>query len=419
MSASQLQLLLMLLEKGNSDIRACMMKLLDNSSKTLENYMGGILEYVQQLPIEEVSVEFIQLIYEVDRLAPSSFPHLKPSYELLWSQFCHADKQKKISKQCAAKACSSFINLMRFSDDLSLRFSYVLRCIENIKKNVCFYPSVDALKQMLELYPKASCSAQNNQQTQEDIIRKICAEHNIIEFWMENINLFKKKYQQIIIQAPGPEKEATKKRYLEKLQRRIDFLNLVYKIMESDQTFLSIKLLDQLWQALFANSLVEEEKDIMFKWLIQLGKLQKEQIDFFSEKINSNQTAILNISLIGFSCIKQLFFLINQKNLSETVLSNPAGFYYVSEQEQQQKQEQLIREETKRKNTNIKMPGIQLKQLPQSTDVANASTQQYHNYEAPRPTDSKVVYVTTDPNKLEGIKMIWRLVKQAEKKEVA
>ena len=64
-------------------------------------------------------------------------------------------------------------------------------------------------------------------------------------------------------------------------------------------------------------SLVPEEKDIVFKWLKGMNKdkdYQLELIRFFNMVVIKDQTSIHDMSTTGFECIKQLFILCNENN---------------------------------------------------------------------------------------------------------
>lgn len=91
-----------------------------------------------------------------------------------------------------------------------------------------------------------------------------------------------------------------------------------------------VSLLLDIWQELTSNSLISQERDIMYKWFTELNQSQsnthvysyqiqnKLKIDskdlesFFTEHM-CKESDLLNLTVEGFQCFKTVFIMINEK----------------------------------------------------------------------------------------------------------
>lgn len=79
-------------------------------------------------------------------------------------------------------------------------------------------------------------------------------------------------------------------------------------ILKKDHSIVNFKLLSDLWDQMIVNSLIVEEKDLMFKWLKEFDKEKDKNIEevvkFFKEKVVQNTDFLTSLTQNGFDCFK-------------------------------------------------------------------------------------------------------------------
>lgn len=79
-----------------------------------------------------------------------------------------------------------------------------------------------------------------------------------------------------------------------------------------------------MWNILFVNSMLDEERDMFFSWLLEFDSLQEDQTSFFKEKILSKRELIFKINPSSFNFIKQMLLKLNQNSVNEVAVSEQA-----------------------------------------------------------------------------------------------
>lgn len=131
--------------------------------------------------------------------------------------------------------------------------------------------------------------------------------------------------QEFLVQKQQHNQKKLKEVYISKLNDNIDFIKYLNEQLPQENKIICFKFLCSLWQQMVDNSSIEEEKDILYRWLKDFASVhcyqplqQQQQVQnikevgsFVLEQLQKNQSYINALSLSGFECFHYFFVSLN------------------------------------------------------------------------------------------------------------
>lgn len=220
--------------------------------------------------------------------------------EILWKLV--QDDSKGVSADVRQEALAFLIQAIQSSVSHSMKETFLLSCIENLKNTRFVPPSLDLLKKIIATYPMNSFSAVD--MSRAKLIQELQSKHKLLHLVLEELFQFKAK-------ARGLES-----RYLEQSSVRLAFLNFLVAQSQSSLT-LTREDLDNLWENLIIKSPTEEELNQGFAWFKGAGTASKNMFTDSESIYNYILTGKLGtldphtITPAGFDCFHHYFRNVN------------------------------------------------------------------------------------------------------------
>ena len=149
-----------------------------------------------------------------------------------------------------------------------------------------------------------------------------------------------------------------------------------------------VQLLLDIWEELTSNSLISQERDIMYKWFGELNqpqqnyqnsyqiqnklKIDSKDLESFFNQHMCKEKDLVNLTVEGFQCFKTVFVMINEKLNNLQRVQQSSGY----------------------KGTKFQSSGV---------------TMQYISYSSneDKKDDNTEFKVKVDPKELFGLKQLW------------
>ena len=258
------------------------------ASKLNENFINIIIDHAIEEFDKKFVIEEVSLIYNLceksKNLGGSEF--FNKTRNFLWRIiFFSGDEEKKLKiKEEASISFGKLVEKFETKDEI------VLKCLENIEKNLGVLNSIEIVKIIVQQELAIDKLVGNYR------INQLLNENQIFRIICENLRDCKK-----ILFNNHQEKI-----YLENICKRVEFLEFLLKDIDNKEVYLV-----ELWEELVINSLVNEEQNFMYCWFQNLpDKFNEFAFNLFIE--NSKRYAT-KLTLTGLEFFRTLFFKVNAK----------------------------------------------------------------------------------------------------------
>lgn len=141
-----------------------------------------ILKKLIEIDFEALSLEDIDLIYEISRFSIKSENLTKKSAEFLGTLLF--DEQKRLSNpQLNEQALNKYCDLMKSFDMREHRIGVIIDSLGQINKNKAVINSCKILKKIIDNYPTREPGTENY--TQKSLIEFLCEKHSLMNICFE------------------------------------------------------------------------------------------------------------------------------------------------------------------------------------------------------------------------------------------
>lgn len=233
------------------------------------------------------------------------------------------------------------------------RYKFLLKCIENLKKNTSIVTSCKLIEEIVLSY---SDFRSNYDESKATIIKNLDREFHLLSEIFTSFLLFKTEaVERIQLQLSSDKLEEARDdvcftcssdddsheseergkkhaelfkglkvskdselNYFEELKFRLNFIKFLFK--SSSETF-QIKHLQVLWESIVLNAVSEEEHEIFFSWLSSCidvwfmgGALINEELTHFLFTDLFLKLDARSVSYEGFKCFEKIFVSLNKQH---------------------------------------------------------------------------------------------------------
>jgi len=285
--------------------------------------LSKVVSLIDAIPTEEITVDDINVLYEVGKYSMRGGDYALSCSELLWriavEPSGHVDSVKE-------QALTRFTDVMKNMDLKDKRKTYLTKCLEYVKEEKSVYQCIRIFQKLVNNFP-ASSGTSTSDFNRGSAIESMEKEMDLLGVFFKNFDCYLKAFREKVTQVPESDEDDLEGLIIcdetihdMQISERFNFLQFC---LGNSRLVLPLVDLEYLWDNFIVQKTTDSDAQMMLKWLKeaidateQKNKPYFETADiqtFFNEKMSNEDVDFQSFTIEGYNCFQSLFVMVNKE----------------------------------------------------------------------------------------------------------